>query len=60
MAKVIKAIAKYAVKIVKKWGPKALGKITGFVKKNWKTVAKWVAEWAIWEVIEKIADKLGL
>ncbi|MEE1008297.1 MAG: hypothetical protein UH963_04025 [Agathobacter sp.] len=49
-----------ASKIAVKYGAKALSKVTSFVKKNWKTVSKWIAEWGVWSAIEEIIKRLGL
>lgn len=57
--KVIAEILKFAAKAIAKWGAKAWSAIVTFVKNNWQTVARWIAEWGIWEAIEYIAELLG-
>lgn len=59
MSAVVKKVLAYAWKALMKWGPKAWNAIVGFVKNNWKTVARWIAEWGVWEAIEYIARLLG-
>lgn len=60
MANVLSKVLKMASKIAVKYGAKALSKVTSFVKKNWKTVSKWIAEWGVWSAIEEIIKRLRL
>lgn len=59
MLNVVGKILKFAGKAIAKYGKAVWDAIVNFAKNNWKTVARWIAEWGVWEAIEQIANYLG-
>ncbi|PXV86004.1 hypothetical protein C8E03_11483 [Lachnotalea glycerini] len=59
MATVIKEILKKALQVLAQYGAKALAALTTYVKENWTTVAKYIAEMGLWQAIQYILQLLG-
>jgi len=60
MASVIGKIVAKAAKGIAKWGVKNWNKIVSYVKAHWKEIGGLIIEMGVWEVIEYVAELLGL